>query len=67
MGRGGVLIFLAIIQAIFPTKETLQNNLAREPTDSELAEATNMNVLQLRKHMQVGKAARNKLIKVRNI
>lgn len=46
-------------------KENLQNDLGREPTDGELAEATTMNVAQLRKQMEVGRAARNKLIRVR--
>lgn len=51
------------MKAILPVKETLENDLGREPTDGELAEATNMNLVQLRKHMEVGRAARNKLIK----
>ncbi|CAH2068861.1 unnamed protein product [Thlaspi arvense] len=33
------------------------------PTDGELAEATNMNVVELRRQLEVGRAARNKLIK----
>ncbi|KAL5230625.1 hypothetical protein ABZP36_029401 [Zizania latifolia] len=41
----------------------VQDNLQREPTDAELAEAINMPVLQMRRHLQVGRAARNKLIK----
>lgn len=45
-------------------KEHLQENLGREPTDVELAKATNMDVLQVRKQIAVGRAARNKLIKV---
>lgn len=32
--------------------------------DDELAEATNMDTIQLRKQLEVGRAARNKLIKV---
>lgn len=39
-------------------------DLGREPTDGELASAINMNVQQLRRHLEVGHAARNKLIKV---
>lgn len=46
-------------------KENVQNDLGREPTDAELAEATTMTVAQLRRQMEVGRAARNKLIKVR--
>lgn len=48
---------------ILSVKENLQNDLGREPTDGELAEATTMNVAQLRKQMEVGRAARNKLIR----
>ncbi|KAK2983655.1 hypothetical protein RJ640_023189 [Escallonia rubra] len=51
------------MKAILPVKETLQHQLEREPTDGELAEAANMKVGQLRKSMEVGRAARNKLIK----
>lgn len=45
-------------------KEGLSKDLNREPTDGELADAVNMSVLQLRRHLEVGEAARNKLIKV---
>jgi hypothetical protein len=45
-------------------KEHLQENLGGEPTDVELDKATNMDVLQVRKQIAVGRAARNKLIKV---
>ncbi|KAL2556184.1 RNA polymerase sigma factor sigE [Forsythia ovata] len=51
------------MKAILQVKENLQNDLGREPTDCELAEATNMETFQLRKHMGVGRAARYKLIK----
>lgn len=56
--------FVCTIQAILPVKESVENDLGRVPTDSELAAAMNMNVVQLRKHLEVGRAARNKLIKV---
>lgn len=56
--------FVCTIQAILPVKESVENDLGRVPTDSELAVAMNMNVVQLRKHLEVGRAARNKLIKV---
>ncbi|KAH9677348.1 RNA polymerase sigma factor sigE [Citrus sinensis] len=46
-------------------KEQLQKDLGREPTDVELAEATNMSAAQVKKCLEVGRAARNKLIKVR--
>lgn len=42
----------------------MQNDLGKELTDDELASATNISTAQLRKHMEVGRAARNKLIKV---
>ncbi|CAI9092508.1 OLC1v1027763C1 [Oldenlandia corymbosa var. corymbosa] len=51
------------MKAIAEVKEDLQNKLSREPTDAELAEATNKDVIQLRKDIEVGRAARNKLIK----
>ncbi|XP_019195124.1 PREDICTED: RNA polymerase sigma factor sigE, chloroplastic/mitochondrial-like isoform X2 [Ipomoea nil] len=51
------------MKAIFQVKENLQNDLGREPTDVEIAEATNIDVVQLRKTLEVGQAARNKLIK----
>ncbi|KAL5192666.1 RNA polymerase sigma factor sigE, chloroplastic/mitochondrial [Glycine soja] len=52
-------IFLALLQV----KEDLQKELAREPADGELADATNMSITQVKKAIDVGQAARNKLIK----
>lgn len=49
---------------IAQVKENLQSELGREPTDTELAKATNMDVIQRRKEVEGGRAARNKLIKV---
>ncbi|GMY07403.1 RNA polymerase sigma factor sigE, chloroplastic/mitochondrial-like [Fagus crenata] len=51
------------MKALLQVKENLQKDLGREPTEGELAESTNMNVVQVRKHMEVGRAARSKLIK----
>ncbi|KAL6609462.1 hypothetical protein ACP70R_039431 [Stipagrostis hirtigluma subsp. patula] len=51
------------MKAIFEVQESLRDELQRDPTDAELAEATNMTVLQLRRRLDVGRAARNKLIK----
>ncbi|XP_059462714.1 RNA polymerase sigma factor sigE, chloroplastic/mitochondrial-like [Corylus avellana] len=51
------------MKALLQVKENLQKDLGREPTEGELAEAMNMNVVQVRKRMEVGRAARNKLIK----
>ena len=45
-------------------KENLQRELERDPTDAELGEAMNMSVLQVKRHMEVGHAARDKLIMV---
>ncbi|XP_057988748.1 RNA polymerase sigma factor sigE, chloroplastic/mitochondrial isoform X2 [Hevea brasiliensis] len=53
------------MKALLQVKDRLQKKLGREPNKGELAEATNMNVEQVRKQIRVGQAARNKLIKVR--
>lgn len=45
-------------------KEELQKDLKREPTEDELAAATNMSSNKVKKAIEVGRAARNKLIKV---
>ncbi|KAJ0558929.1 putative RNA polymerase sigma-70 region 3, RNA polymerase sigma-70 region 2 [Helianthus annuus] len=54
---------LQTMKATLKVKEELWKALEREPTDGELAEATNMDVSQLRKHIGLGQTARNKLIK----
>ncbi|XP_020224708.1 RNA polymerase sigma factor sigE, chloroplastic/mitochondrial [Cajanus cajan] len=51
------------MKALLRVKEDLQKELAREPADGELADATNMSIAQVKKAMEVGQAARNKLIK----
>lgn len=51
------------MKAFVQVKEQLQKDLGREPTDVELAEATNMRAAQVKKSLEVGRAARNKLIK----
>ncbi|KAM5557547.1 RNA polymerase sigma factor sigE, chloroplastic/mitochondrial [Rosa sericea] len=51
------------MKALLQVKETLQKDLGREPNNGELAEATSMSVVQVKKHLEVGRAARNKLIK----
>lgn len=45
-------------------KEHLAKDMGREPTHVELAGATNMSAFQVRRCLEVGRAARNKLIKV---
>lgn len=42
----------------------MQKDLNGEPTDGDLASAMNMSVSELQWHIEVGQAARNKLIKV---
>lgn len=51
------------MKGLLEVKENLQKDLGREPTNGELAEATNMSVVQVKKHLEVGRAARSKLIK----
>lgn len=51
------------MKALNQVKETLQTELGRDPTDYELGEAMNMNIVQVKRHIEVGHAARNKLIK----
>jgi RNA polymerase sigma factor len=46
-------------------KDDLEKELAREPTEAEIADATNMRTTQVKKTIEVGRAARNKLIKVK--
>lgn len=55
------------MKALIMVKENLREELDREPTDSELAEATDMTAVQVRKRLEVGRAARNKLIKVTTV
>ena len=59
-----VLTLVYFTKALLEVKENLHRGLGPEPTEGELAEATNMTVVQVRKHLEVGQAARNKLIKV---
>lgn len=60
-----LLKYAVEIQELFQVKEDLRKSLGREPTESEVAEATNMSVVQVKRHLEVGRAARNKLIKVK--
>ncbi|KAH9622919.1 hypothetical protein KSS87_016476, partial [Heliosperma pusillum] len=54
---------LELRKALLQVKENLQRELGRDPTDAELGQATNMTVIQVRRRMGAGHAARNKLIK----
>jgi hypothetical protein len=49
---------VSFIQAIFEVQESLRDELQRDPTG--------MTVHQLRRRLDVGRAARNKLIKVKS-
>ncbi|KAG6387760.1 hypothetical protein SASPL_152952 [Salvia splendens] len=51
------------MKEILKVKETLKSDLGRDLTDDEVAKKINMDVFQLRKQLEVGRAARNKLIK----
>ncbi|XP_075495252.1 RNA polymerase sigma factor sigE, chloroplastic/mitochondrial-like [Primulina tabacum] len=51
------------MKAILQVKEDLKNDLGRELNDNELAETRNITNAQLKKEMEVGRAARSKLIK----
>ncbi|GLT35834.1 hypothetical protein SLA2020_102520 [Shorea laevis] len=55
--------FMQPLKALLQAKGNLQKVLGRDPTEGELAEATKMTAVEVRKHMEVGRAARNKLIK----
>ena len=46
-------------------KDELQKSLGREPREAEIAGEINMSVAEVKMKIKVGKAARNKLIKVR--
>nr|AKC88747.1 sigma factor [Monsonia marlothii] len=50
------------MKALWKVQEDLQKKIGREPKYQELAEAMNMNVTEVRKQLDIGQAARNKLI-----
>ncbi|CAL1409726.1 unnamed protein product [Linum trigynum] len=51
------------MKALVQVKDDLHKTLGREPIDGELAQATNSTVVDVRRQLEVGRAARNKLIK----
>ena len=53
------------VQALLEVKDELQKSLGKEPREAEIAREINMSVAEVKKKIKVGKAARNKLIKVR--
>ncbi|XP_077227248.1 sigma factor E [Tasmannia lanceolata] len=61
--HGRLFKLMQPMKALLEMKENLHKGLGKEPTDDELAAATNMSVRQVRRRIEVGRAARNKLIK----
>ncbi|KAI3907077.1 hypothetical protein MKX01_027978 [Papaver californicum] len=51
------------MKALLESKDMLQKDIGKEPTSNELAAAVNMSSIEIRRHLRVGRAARNKLIK----
>ncbi|KAM6586646.1 RNA polymerase sigma factor sigE, chloroplastic/mitochondrial [Cannabis sativa] len=51
------------LKELLKVQENLQTAMGREPTEGEIAEATNMSVVEVKKQLEIGWAARNKLIK----
>ncbi|XP_010523561.1 PREDICTED: RNA polymerase sigma factor sigE, chloroplastic/mitochondrial [Tarenaya hassleriana] len=51
------------MKALLQVKDELQKNLGREPTDAEVADGANMSVAEAKRRIEIGRAARNKLIK----
>lgn len=51
------------MKAMLKVKENLQEDLGREPTDAELAKAVDMSVVKMKRELEVGHTARNKIIK----
>nr|AKC88728.1 sigma factor [California macrophylla] len=51
------------MKALQKEQKDLQKKLGREPTHCELADAVNVNVAEVKKQLDVGRAATNKLIK----
>jgi len=45
-------------------KDVLQKSLGREPREAEIAGEINMTAREVKKKIEIGRAARNKLIKV---
>lgn len=52
------------LQALLEVKDELQKSLGREPREAEIAEEINMSAAEVKRKIQIGRAARNKLIKV---
>lgn len=52
------------MQALLEVKDELQKSLGREPREAEIAGEINMTAGEVKKKIEIGRAARNKLIKV---
>ncbi|KAF8082523.1 hypothetical protein N665_0822s0033 [Sinapis alba] len=52
------------MKALLQVKDELQQSLGREPREAEIAGEINMSVAEVKTKIEVGRAARNKLIKV---
>lgn len=50
------------MKTLLQVRQNLQGELGRDPRDAELGKAMNMTAGQVGRHMQIGHAARNKLI-----
>uniref|UniRef100_A0A7C9AKW2 RNA polymerase sigma-70 region 2 domain-containing protein n=1 Tax=Opuntia streptacantha TaxID=393608 RepID=A0A7C9AKW2_OPUST len=51
------------MKTLLQVRQNLERELGRDPTDATLGKAMNMTAAQVRRHMEIGHAARNKLIK----
>ncbi|CAN8252158.1 unnamed protein product [Cochlearia groenlandica] len=51
------------MKALLEVKDELQKSLGREPREAEIAVEINMGVADVKKKIEIGRAARNKLIK----
>ncbi|KAL1226176.1 RNA polymerase sigma factor sigE, chloroplastic/mitochondrial [Cardamine amara subsp. amara] len=51
------------MKALLQVKDELQKSLGREPREAEIASEINMRTAEVKKKIEIGRAARNKLIK----
>uniref|UniRef100_A0A1J3G9G5 RNA polymerase sigma factor sigE, chloroplastic/mitochondrial n=1 Tax=Noccaea caerulescens TaxID=107243 RepID=A0A1J3G9G5_NOCCA len=51
------------MKALLEVKDELQKSLGREPREAEIAKEINMDVAEVKRKIEIGRAARNKLIK----
>lgn len=48
-------------------KDELEKSMGREPREAEIAGEINMSVAEVKRIIEIGRAARNKLIKVSSV